>query len=53
MRPSRVCLTKQAEIDLDMTVRGAPAIGVTGAYGMVLGILEKKETLKTKYADHE
>lgn len=32
--------------NIDMTIRGAPAIGVAGAYGMVFAVREKKPTTK-------
>ena len=31
-----------------MTIRGAPAIGVAGAFGMVLAVRAKKPTSKTE-----
>lgn len=36
---------------LDMTIRGSPAIGVAGAYGVVFAVLEKKPTTKAELLD--
>ena len=36
---------------LDMTIRGSPAIGVAGAYGVVFAVLEKKPATKAELLD--
>ena len=36
---------------LDMTIRGSPAIGVAGAYGVVFAVLEKNPATKAELLD--